>query len=351
MTSADKTTSHSIGWLFCLFLLCAVLLVGCGDESDVSHLTGRTMGTSWNITYQPAPGGHSEEQLSQRVSGVLKEIDSSMSTYRQSSEISRFNREQPGQWFSVSASFLDVLEAALVVGKGSSGAYDVTVGPLVNRWGFGPGHKVADIPSKEETQELLEGVGQNMLQVDRPGLRILKSSGLSLDFSSIAKGYAVDQVADFLESQQIDDFLVEVGGEIRVSGRSGRGDLWRIAIEQPDGTRGVARAVELTDLAVATSGDYRNYFEQDGKRYSHSIDPRTGHPIEHDLVSVTVIHASAMMADAWATALTVLGGDHAMELAQEQQMAVYFIRRVEDSFVESHSDAFASYLQKAKDRE
>ena len=308
------------------------------------------MGTSWNISYLPDPGSPSAEQLKQGVSALLKDINSSMSTYHPDSEISRFNRLEADEWFSVSADFFEVLEAALRVGQASGGAYDVTVGPLVERWGFGPGHLVADIPTAEETRALLKSVGQGKLKIDPAGPAVAKPPGLSLDFSSIAKGYAVDVVAEYLKAQQINNFLVEIGGEIRLSGRSGRGDSWRIAIEQPDGGgRGVARAIALTDMAVATSGDYRNYFESNDKRYSHSIDPRTGHPIEHDLVSVTVIHASAMMADAWATALTVLGAQKAMEVALEQGLAVYFIRREEDSFLNSHSEAFEPYMQTSLD--
>jgi thiamine biosynthesis lipoprotein len=177
----------------------------------------------------------------------------------------------------------------------------------------------------------------------------MKTSTLQLDFSSIAKGYAVDQIAEWFNKQLIDDFLVEVGGEVRLSGYSARGDAWRIAIEQPDGSGRVAQALALTDTAMATSGDYRNYFEFKGKRFSHSLDPHTGFPVEHDLVSVTVLHPSAAMADGWATALTVLGSKEAIEVAQEQGLAVYFIRRDGEGFISSYSEAFSPYLQMSED--
>jgi thiamine biosynthesis lipoprotein len=159
----------------------------------------------------------------------------------------------------------------------------------------------------------------------------------------------VDQVANWLAGQGLRRFLVEVGGEMRMSGMSGRGDPWRVAIEQPDSAgRSVATAISLTDVSVATSGDYRNYFEVAGKRYSHSIDPRTGYPVAHDLVSVTVVHPSAMLADAWATALTVLGAEQAMVVAQAEALAVYFIRSTGEDFVHSHTAAFAVYLAEAQ---
>jgi thiamine biosynthesis lipoprotein len=352
MTSADSTHSHFSRWLFFLVLPLIPLLISCNGDSGVSRLSGRTMGTSWNVSYLPAAQSPGSEILQRDVTEILSAIDSRMSTYRQSSEISRFNTAEAGIWFPVSPVFFEVLEAALLIGEASNGAYDVTVGPLVDRWGFGPGHTLPNVPDEEEIKVLLQSVGQDKLQLDPAIPAVLKPPGLSLDFSSIAKGYAVDKVAEYLQAQQIDNFLVEVGGEIRLSGRSGRGDEWRIAIEQPDGgAQAVAEALTLTDVAVATSGDYRNYFELNDQRYSHSIDPVTGHPIEHDLVSVTVIHSSAMMADGWATALTVMGEASAIALAEQLGLAVYFIRREDDRFVSSQSEAFAPYLHKLADGE
>ena len=345
MISADNIKSHSTGWLFYILFL-PLLVAGCGGGADVSRLAGRTMGTSWHISYLPDDRSPSAEQLQEGIGQVLAGINASMSTYHRDSEISRFNKSETGEWFPISPDFYQVLEAALLIGEASRGSYDVTVGPLVDRWGFGPGHQAPEIPPGAEIQDLLERVGQGKLQIDPTVPALLKPVQLSLDFSSIAKGYAVDRVAEYLAAQSIANFLVEIGGEIRASGRSGRGDPWRIAIEQPDaGAQDVAQVVILTDVAVATSGDYRNFFEHDGKRYSHSIDPHKGFPIEHDLVSVTVIHASAMLADGWATAFTVLGEVNAMEVAQEQGLAVYFIRREGDHFLSSYSDAFGQYLQ------
>jgi FAD:protein FMN transferase len=346
MTSADNRKSHSFGWLFCVAGLLCLLLSACSPESGPVKLSGPTMGTSWHVSYIPGPQTPAQQVIQQAIGSILEGVNDSMSTYLPESEISRFNRAPPEQWFAVSEQFATVLGAALEVGRYSLGAYDVTVAPLVTRWGFGPVMREQELPTEEEITALMERVGQHRLAIDTVGQAIVKHGDIAVDFSSIAKGFAVDEVADWMAEQGIEHFLVEIGGEMRVAGLSGRGDAWRIAIERPDaGGRSVARAIQLRDIAVATSGDYRNYFERDGKRYSHSIDPRTGYPVEHDLVSVTVLHASAMMADAWATALTVLGGEQAMAVAQEQGLAVYLIRREGDSFVDSYSDTFTPYIE------
>ena len=343
MTSAASIKGHSKGWLFCLFG--ALCLVGCNSEPSTVHLTGAAMGTTWHVTYITPVNDVAPGALQRGIEAQLEQVDHSMSTYRADSEISRFNASAPNTWFAVSRGFYRVLSTALDIGKASGGAYDVTVAPLVDLWGFGPGAAIDTPPSGSTVEQLLLQVGQDKIRLDgdKPGVKKLQP--LSLDFSSLAKGYAVDRVAIWLGQQGLDRFLVEVGGEMRMSGMSGRGDLWRVAIEQPESTgRAVGAAISLTDLSVATSGDYRNYFEVDGRRYSHSIDPRTGYPVAHDLVSVTVVHSSAMLADAWATALTVLGAEQAMAVAQTQNLAAYFIRTAGEGFAYSHTASFAGYL-------
>lgn len=347
MTSAGSWStgikSHPKGWLFCL--LGALCLAACSNEQPVVQLAGVTMATTWHVTYIEPAKTVTQSALQQGIEQQLALVDRSMSTYREDSEISRFNAIAPNSWATVSQSFYSVLSAALLVGKASGGAYDVTVAPLVDLWGFGPGPAIDAPPTESSITQLLEQVGQDNIRLNEDSSQVMKFVGLSLDFSSLAKGYAVDQVACWLADQGISRFLVEVGGEMRMSGMSGRGDPWRVAIEQPESTgRSVATTVGLTDVSVATSGDYRNYFEVDGKRYSHSIDPRTGYPVAHDLVSVTVVHSSAMLADAWATALTVLGAEQAMAVAQAEALAVYFIRSAGEDFVHSHTPAFVEYL-------
>lgn len=341
--------SHSRGWLFAfLGALCLCVLAGCIERDLSLQLAGETMGTSWHVTIVPDKDSPDAATLQKGIEGVLAEVNESMSTYRSDSEISRFNQLEIDQWFPISSEFYYVLSTAMAIGWQSDGAYDVTVGPLVDLWGFGPPGPVAAAPADDTVTDLLERVGQDHLRLDGAGPQLLKRSPVELDFSSIAKGYAVDRVAQWLDARGLDRYLVEVGGELRLAGMSGRGDPWHIAIEQPDSsTRTVEKGIRLSDVGLATSGDYRNFFVIDGQRFSHSIDPRRGYPVAHDLVSVTVIHPSAMIADAWATALVVLGYEHAMAVAQEQGLAVYFIRRQGEAFEDSHTPAFGRYLDNA----
>ena len=346
MNAASSTQSHLKRWLFCCLLPLAGLLAGCVAEPVPVELSGRTMGTTWHVTYMPATQDLAASQAQQGIERILEAVNLSMSTYRSDSEISRFNLAQSEQWLPVSEDFLEVLRAAMAIGDASGGAYDVTVGPVVNLWGFGPEARTDSVPDEKALLALLQQIGQDKLQLDEENRQILKTTDLSLDFSSIAKGYGVDRVADWLQASGVVDMLVEVGGEMRLHGRNPRGEPWRIAIEQPDSMMGsVAMAISLTDQALATSGDYRNYFEVAGKRYSHTIDPRTGYPIGHDLVSVTVVHPRAMIADAWATAFTVMGAEGAMKVALEQGLAVYFIRRTQGAYTSSHSPQFERYLE------
>lgn len=304
------------------------------------------MGTVWHATLVAGQEGLPDaDDMRSGIQDVLDEVNRSMSTYRPDSEISRFNRAPSGTWFDVSQEFYTVLQTALAVGRHSGGAYDVSVGPLVDLWGFGPGEIRESPPDAKAIEQSLARVGQHRLRLHPERSSVQKLQEIELDFSSLAKGFAVDRVADWLLAQGVDRFLVEVGGELRLSGMSGRGDRWRIAIEQPYGrARSAAVALGLTDIALATSGDYRNFFEHNGKRYSHSIDPRTGWPVSHELVSVTVLHDSAMRADAWATALLVLGVDAGMAVASDRGLAVYFMLRDGETFVERASRAFEPYL-------
>ena len=343
MTSAGKRQSHSTEWLFCIVL--ALLLAACERQAGPVQLAGASMGTTWHVTYVAPASGVDSVLVQAAIEERLEQVVQSMSTYRADSEISRFNAAPLNTWFAVTPEFYKVLSSALAIGRQSGAAYDVTVGSLVDLRGFGPNMTQQTPPAAEVNEALLLQVGQQQLRVNVETLSVMKLADVALDFSSIAKGFGVDQVADWLDSQGIVRYLVEVGGEMRMSGLSHRGDAWHVAIEQPDiAQRSVAAALTVTDQAVATSGDYRNYFEMDGQRYSHSIDPRSGWPVAHDLVSVTVIHPSAMMADAWATALLVLGAEEAMVVAQEQGLAVYLIRRKGTEYEHSHTPEFTPFL-------
>jgi len=347
MTLAVKATklsplSHSVEWLFCVVLV--LLLAACSNESQYQKLSGPTMGTSWSVTYGQGTSVQPPQKIRQLIVDRLEAVNASMSTYRADSELMELNRSEVNRPVKLSRDLQTVLEAALRVGEASNGAYDVTVGPLVNLWGFGPDGPAQGVPSDTKIAAVLNATGQQYLQLDATGT-LVRVQPVEIDLSSIAKGFGVDAVAQILEEAGIADYLVEVGGEMRLAGSSPRGDDWRVAIESPDpAQRAVALAFAATNTAVATSGDYRNCFEVDDVRYSHSIDARSGWPVRHDLVSVTVLHKSAMLADAWATALTAIGPDAALLVAQEQGLAVYLISREADVLVVDYNPAFAAYL-------
>ncbi len=332
-------------------LFLGVLLSACAEPPpETLRLTGATMGTRYNITWLSGDGQPTPEQVHLGVEAVLEAVNASMSTWREDSEITRFNSAPAEEWFTLSQDFADVFEMARTVSEASYGAYDVTVAPLVDLWGFGAagmGPAMGEeVPAEDAVAAALADVGQQRLEFDRARPALRKPADMSVDFSSIAKGFGVDQVAGWLEAQGIDRYLVEIGGEIRVAGLNPRNEPWRIAVERPQaGERAAEVAVTLHNAAVATSGDYRNFFEVDGVRYSHTIDPRTGAPVRHDLVSVTVIHESATMADAWATALTVLGSEQALATALNEELAVYFISRDGDEFTASSTPAMAPLLR------
>ncbi|MDG1693995.1 MAG: FAD:protein FMN transferase [Porticoccaceae bacterium] len=298
------------------------------------------MGTTYHITViaDQLPPSDIEQQIDQ----LLSKVDHSMSTYKKDSEISRFNRLTVGQQLEISQEFADVLQISREIWQLSEGAFDPTLGPLVDLWGFGPKTTGDLIPSDQAITAALKNTGFDGVVLK--GLTLIKNKPVALDLSAVAKGYAVDLVSNYLEMNALPDYLVEVGGEIRVSGFNSEGTPWRVAIEQPQLLASVNKIVGLTDMSIATSGDYRNYFERDGIRYSHTINPKTGKPITHNLASVTVLIDSCAEADAWATAFSVLGPEQSVELAEKLDLAMYMLVRQNDQFVASSSRLFKSYI-------
>jgi thiamine biosynthesis lipoprotein len=309
-------------------LLAAALLAACQSEPQAYQFQGSTMGTTYSITLARLPEGLSEQQLQREFDDRLAGLNGEMSTYLEDSTISRFNRANDSDWFAVSAAFVELSRTALELSRLSDGAYDITAAPLIELWGFGSDRKLDDrVPTDAEIASARARTGYDRfeLRATPPAIRKLDPR-LTIDLSSIAKGYAVDVLAEYLASLGLRDFLVEIGGELRASGRSHRGDQWRIVIEKPvSGGRSVQRVIEIEDTGVATSGDYRNYFEENGIRYSHIIDAKTGKPITHALASVTVLDATAMRADGWATVLLLLGEEVGYELAARQEIAAFFV--------------------------
>ncbi|MFM2590784.1 FAD:protein FMN transferase [Vibrio sp. TBV020] len=321
-----------------------LVLAGCEKPVEQIHLSGPTMGTTYNIKYISEEGLPSPEALQKEVDRLLEEVNDQMSTYRKDSELSRFNQNQTSEPFTVSPQTATVVKEAIRLNGLTLGALDVTVGPLVNLWGFGPEARPEVVPTAEELAERQAMVGIEHLSVE--GNTLTKDiPNLYVDLSTIAKGWGVDVVADYIQSQGIHNFMVEVGGEMRLKGVNREGVKWRIAIEKPSvEERAIQDIIEPGDMAVATSGDYRNYFERDGIRYSHIINPETGNPIHHKVVSVTVIDASSMTADGLATGLMVLGEEKGMEIAEQNNIPVFMIVKTQDGFKEMASSAYKPYL-------
>jgi len=302
------------------------------------------MGTTYTVKIvRPRAGIPENDALHKAIEAELDTVDRAMSTYRDDSELSRFNASTSTDWFEVSPETAEVVALALRIGRASGGAYDVTVEPLVRLWNFGAHPSAADaVPSDEAIEKAMKLVGQEHLAVrfDPPALK-KDLPGLRVDLSSIAKGDAVDRVAQLLDAGGCENYMVEVGGEVRARGHNASGRPWQIAIERPgDGPKQVYRVVPLAGRAMATSGDYRNYFERDGRRYSHLIDPRTGRPITHRLASATVLADDCAEADAWATALLILGPESGMKLAEQEGITTDFLIREGDTFVEWRSSTF-----------
>lgn len=329
----------SIGSTIGVCLLVALITACSPSAQDVRTLYGYTMGTSYAVKLVATE--NEAGRLDGDIRAVLDDVDNAMSTYLPRSELSRFNQAPVGEWVEVSPMTYDVIEMSLSVAEASDGAFDPTVGPLVDLWGFGPQIMPDRVPSEAEISARLQRVGWKAIELSDTGHRVRKTAQRELDLSGIAKGYAVDQVAERLESAGVTDYLVEVGGELRFSGAKPGGDAWRIAIETPEsGERSVYRILEVNRGAMATSGDYRNYFEADGVRYSHTLDPTTGYPIAHDLVSVSVIAERSAMADAYATAFMVMGASPAIDLANELDLSVYLLTKQEQGFRSYQSERF-----------
>ncbi|WP_404361879.1 FAD:protein FMN transferase [Marinobacter sp.] len=315
-------------------------------EEKVWEISGPVFGTRYNINLVLAEDRARLDELAAGIGGVLKDVDMAMSTWREDSELSRFNRtEDQSQWFEISRPLYEVLSAAREISELSGGAFDVTVGPVVNLWGFGPEARPEQVPGDNALAAVLENVGYETLELrdDPPAVRA--ESRQYVDLSAIAKGYGVDAVAEYLQKEGVNAFLVEIGGEVWATGRKPGNQPWRLAIEEPVAEqRQVNRIVVLADMGMATSGDYRNYYESRGQRFSHTIDPLSGKPISHNLASVSVIAENCMMADGLATAFNVMGYEKAMALATRENMAAYFIVRGELGFESRHTPAFSSYI-------
>lgn len=323
------------------FLLLA-LISGCSKQPQIVSHQGLTMGTSFTVKWVSSSAAV-DEKLPAQIDQLLVEVNNSMSTYQKDSELSRINQMTAGESVMLSEGLAEVLNKALEISHSSAGAFDVTVGPLVNLWGFGPDGRVIRAPAEEEIVQLRQRVGYHYIKLS--GKQLNRERNVYIDLSAIAKGYGVDKVAELLEAAGVTAYLVEVGGELRARGSKPDGSHWKIAIEAPVvGERKVQRIMKVKDVGIATSGDYRNYFEENGVRFSHTIDPSTGKPISHTLASVTVLATDCATADALATAMMVLGPDRAESYAEQQGVEVLLIIKSGDGFIEKMTPGFKDYL-------
>jgi len=315
-------------------------------SKTVFGLSGVTMGTTYSVKLLSQVENIDKSKIHTDIEYILAAVNQSMSTYIDDSELFLINKESVSSWLPISDDLYTVIEHANTISEITNGAFDVTVGPLVNLWGFGPDPFTQEIPNESLLQETKRHTGYEKILFDSSSNSISKSDpDIYIDLSAIAKGFAVDKIAHYLDKNNIQHYLVEIGGELIGKGLNTNQEAWQIGIEQANPLeRSVQRIVDLKNMAMATSGDYRNYFEKEGVRYSHTIDPTTGKPINHNLASVTVLHQSAMHADALATAFMVLGTEKTHALANERGIPVYTIFKTDTGFKERYNNVFKPYL-------
>lgn len=342
----------SVRFLSILTLFLSMLpLAGCdllSEQTDQYILRGNTMGTSYTIKALRARGKIDKEALYNDIKATLDEANDKLNNWTDDTEISRFNASTSTNWQEISPTFFEVLEEAQRIHAESGGRFDVTLSPLIDMWGFGPEDNETQ-PSKTEIDAALANVGQaNLLEIrSQPPMLRKKRGAVSVNLGAIAKGYSADLIARTLEKHDISDYLVEIGGDLIARGLNEQGVPWRVGIEKPNEVgRSVQLIVSVTDMGLATSGDYRNFFlDDEGRRMSHIIDPVTGRPVTHNLASVTVLAPNGMRADGLATALLVLGEEKGREMANRLNIPAYFITREAEGFATSSSKAFDAMME------
>jgi FAD:protein FMN transferase len=312
------------------------------------QLNGQTMGTSYNITIIDNPQDLSASRLERLVENELSVINNQMSNWNSNSEISRINKNSSNKAIPISQQLLAVLTAANEIHYKSDGAFDITSAPIINLWGFGPNLANKTIPNQKQIDAALKLVGQaDLIKITtNPSALLKQKKGVLINLSAIAKGHGIDRIASLLEMHGIKRFLVEIGGDLIASGTNRHGKPWSIGIELPNyELRTVQSIVKINNQAMATSGNYKNFFKKDGIQYSHIIDPKMGSPIQHNTLSVTVLAKSAMFADGWATAMLAMGIENGMRIANNHGIAVFFITNDDKTFITNASDAFKAFSQ------
>jgi FAD:protein FMN transferase len=323
------------------FVPLLLTLTACSSPDPV-ELHGSTMGTTWTVTLGGPPDEAQIARAESIIAEILAEVDAALSGWNAASEISAINRSAETGWIALSEALYTVLDAGRAVQEETGGAFDVTVAPLVALWEFGAEPTMAGSPSDAQIAAARSLVGPRMLELRaEPRMARKRAAGVRLDVDAIAPGYAVDRISEELLAIGYEHHIVEIGGEVRCQGRGPGGRAWRIAVERPQtGARTAQAVVALDGLGISTSGDYRDFRVLEGRRISHAIDPRSGHPVTHALASVSVVHKSAMLADAYATALMVLGPQEGYALAERLGLPALFIVRVNDGFTVRATESF-----------
>ncbi len=304
----------------------SLLLLACSRAPQELVLSGPTMGTTYTVKIVGTPATIDADAARRAIDAVLDEVDVQMSTYRSDSDISRFNAAASTEWIAVPPELAHVVDASRQISQRSGGAFDITIAPLIAAWGFGPAGEPTTLPSDAELAALRERTGYELLEVRLapPALR-KRHPDVTIDLNAVAPGHAVDLLAERFLALGFSNFMIDIGGEILARGRNAGGEVWRIAVERPDDSELTPfDVIALHDASITTSGEYRQYFERDGVRYSHTIDPRTAHPIR-SFGSVCVLGDSTLAVDAWATAMNVLGPDAGLELAEREGLAVMYL--------------------------
>lgn len=330
-----------------------LVLSGCdtGSKAQPTVLEGKTMGTFWRVSVVDI-SPQQAQSLRQKIQTQLDADDHLMSTWKDDSALMRFNHSTSTAPWPVSAAMADIVTTSLRVGEKTEGAMDITVGPLVNLWGFGPDKQPVKTPGQAQIDAAKARTGlAHLTVINRAGEQFLQKDlpDLFVDLSTVGEGYAADHLARLMEQEGIARYLVSVGGALASRGMNAQGQPWRVAIQKPTDRENVAQAVvDINGHGISTSGSYRNYYELDGKRISHIIDPRSGRPIQHALVSVTVIAPTALEADAWDTGLMVLGTEQAKEVVTREGLAVFMIIKDGDGFRTWTSPQFSAFLLSEK---
>ncbi len=319
------------------------------DEKSRSEFQGEAMGTTWRVVINQDFNSDEKEKLSNEIITLIEEIEAEASHWREDSTLSQFNRAPQSTVVELGPHLANLLEAANRLNSETKGALDITLFPLIKVWGFGPEGRHKNVPTKESIQAAIKNVGHEKINLSRSSNRKKTLSktdnGIQIDLSSIGKGYALDRIGELLKKQNLSSWYLEFGGEIKTRGLNSEEQPWRVGLEEPirDQVNQVRKIIELHNLSVATSGDYRNYFPKPGREnvvYSHILDPRTGKPVTHTISSVSVVHESALIADGLATALMVLGPDEGYQLATEKGWAATFVSRENEGFVERSTPLF-----------